>query len=518
MARSPRTSLGENLDACVDGNEWSAMRGRWLLLLVVAGCSPYDDVALIDFTAVTPERIEPGATLTLHGHGFPLGRVPSVEFDGSLSAPGAPPFKKRFTVIGEVRSESRVDVPIDSTFLAQLGRRATFDGRVTIAFRAVASKRRIFATRDVLIDFLPETSVQLRAQVEGEVAPHLDERAFGVRLSTEDSDLPGVRVVDVRPDTFASRQGVRAKDVLIRLDGVRLYSRRDFVPDPSRTESTVHLRRAGLPGLHALRWPHAATEPNAPPFDLALSLLVGVLLGWFSPARLPWHGAPPTPIRARLVEISLLAILALAARFIPFMQWTPLWIAGLAVLATGAAYVGLARRAAAGFTYGLVAIAIATWVARGSNLADIVESQGPLPIAWSAFRVPAATAALVLYLHGLGKVSDGSRPIMAIYGTAGAILGAVLFLGGWASVPPFGPVFLAIKGWVVLMLSRALRIEEQPARAVALFALGLAAFTDRLDGIGIAPLWGWLVVGFLVGLSLDAILPARTSEPVPAEG
>ena len=44
--------------------------------------------------------------------------------------------------------------------------------------------------------------------------------------------------------------------------------------------------REGLRGVHALRWPHEATERPLDPIALGLFVLLGLLLGWVSPATL----------------------------------------------------------------------------------------------------------------------------------------------------------------------------------------------------------------------------------------
>ena len=291
----------------------------------------------------------------------------------------------------------------------------------------------MFSAERVRVDFLPDTSSQLRVDsARGEQAEPADAQGFGLELSREELGTVGVRVVAVDADGLAAVQGVKSGDMLIGLDGMRLYSWRDFVPDPSRDESTVLVARDGLGGVHSLRWPHEATERPLDPVALGLFVLLGLLLGWVSPAALCLRARTSTvSLSAWLTRSSLVLVFAALLLCISALQWTTMWILGLG---TFAALFTLATRHRAGaFSFAFVVAAALTvmLLARTASISAIVAAQSPPVLRWYIFQSPASFLAFGAYLYALAAMSSRAALSASLYAAAAAVFGAALFLGGW---------------------------------------------------------------------------------------
>ena len=269
------------------------MRAAVLFGILVAGCSAHDDLALFELERVEPSEVESGETLRVVGSGFALGRTPEIVLRGIAYRPGRAPLPIERVLSGSVHSESSIEIAVDDALLEAVGGRATVDGTIWVGFRTDDDRRDIFSETRARIDFLPETSTTLR--IEGGQPQVAD--GFGVTLSKEELGTVGVRVESVQAGGLAARQGVRPGDRLIGLDGMTLYSWRDFSPDPTTSESTVYAEREGLRGTHALRWPHAVTARAREPWSVALFALLGLVLGWVSPFTLIARRSPSSVVR-----------------------------------------------------------------------------------------------------------------------------------------------------------------------------------------------------------------------------
>ncbi|MDH3818227.1 MAG: hypothetical protein OES21_06405, partial [Myxococcales bacterium] len=307
------------------------MRAAVLFVMFLAACSGYDDLALLEVDTIVPPEIEPGGTLRIHGRGFPLGRSPDIVLRGSVYRPGMRANSVNARLAGHVQSESLIEIPIEDELIEALGGRATVNGELRVGFRTADNRRDVFSVEQVRIDFLPDTSTQLRADSAREEQTERDgAQSFGLELSREELGTVGVRVVAVDPDGFAAIQGVKPEDTLVALDGMNLYSWRDFAPDPTKSESTVLVARDRLRGVHALRWPHEATERSVDPVVLGLFVLLGLLLGWVSPVTLCLRARrSKLSSSAWLIRSSLVLIFATLLLCVSALQWTTMWILGL---------------------------------------------------------------------------------------------------------------------------------------------------------------------------------------------
>jgi len=495
------------------------MRAVAFFVILFSACSGYDDLALLELETIEPREIEAGGTLRIHGHGFPLGRAPEILLRGSIYRPGVRASRIDARLAGEVRSESLIEVPIVEELIEALGGRATVDGELRVGFRAAYEHRDVFSAERVRVDFLPDTSSQLRADGirDGQASAPLGAQSFGMELSGEELGAVGVGVVSVDPDGLAASQGVKPGDTVVGLDGMSLYSRRDFLPDPSRSESTVLVTRDGLRGVHALRWPHQATERSADPIAIGLFVLLGLLLGWLSPATLCLRARPSkVSLSSWLTGSSLVLIFAALLLFVSALQWTTMWILALGTFAALFTLATRHRAGASSFAFAVIATLTVMLLARTASISLIMAAQSPSVLRWYLFQSPASFFAFAAYLHALGAVSARSNFSASIYSAAAAVLGAALFLGGWplaGSVP--GIAALVGKAAGLMIAARAVDVMPKTAAAASGLGVGLALLGFVVDLGSLFPQWSALSVGAVCALAVRALVPPLRREAAP---
>ena len=490
-------------------------------LLLLTACSGYDDLQLLELESIEPPQIEPGTTLRIHGRGFALGRPAIVELRGSVHRPGTSVSRIEVGLEGLVRSESLIEVPIGAELIDALGGRATLDGELRVAFLAADRQRHVFASEPVRLDFLPDTTTQLRSEGMHEEQSELAQaEGFGLQLSKEELGTVGVRVSRVDPGGLAARQGVEPGDTVLGLDGVSVYGWRDFAPDPSRTESTVLVSREGLRGVHALRWPHEATERARDPLSMAIFVLLGLLLGWCSPAALclrAHHLRTAAPIW--LMRASLVAAFSALMLCLPALQWTTMWILALGTFAALFALATRERTGTTSFTLAVGSTLTVMLVARTASVTEIIAAQGPEILRWFVFQSPASSIAFVAYLVSLGAVCARPRVSASLYAAPAAVLGAALFLGGWPLAGSLvGMAILSAKAAALLVAAHALEMPTRISAGLSAAGLALGVVGLSVDLGALFPQWSALAVGAFCALGARAIAPPlrRSAEPIPA--
>ncbi len=494
------------------------MRAAVFVALLLCACSGYDPLPLLEVSRIEPPEIESGGTLRIHGRGFPLGHSPDIVLRGSVYRPGVPPSALDLRLVGHVQSESLIEIPIGDELIDAVGGRATVDGELRVSFRAADDRRDVFSSERVRIDFLPDTSIQLRAaSARREPADPGVARSFGLELCREELGTVGVRVVSVEPDGLAAAQGVRPGDTLVGLDGISLYSWRDFIPDPRRNESTVLAVRDGLRGVHALRWPHEATEQVVDPIAIALFVSLGLVLGWMSPLLTSYARTSTLSLSAWLTRASLLMTFAALLVLIPEIQWTTMWILGLG---TFAALLTLAIGHRVGVSSFVLAVAGSLTVmvlSRTASIPAIVEAQSTPGSGWYLLQSPASFLALGGYLYALGAVRSAGAFPASLYAAAAAVLGATLFLGGSSlTASAAGIASLAVKAAALLILAQGFELPRNTAAICSGLGLGLALLGLVVDFGGLFPLWSAVAIGWLCAVSLRALLPPLRRESAPA--
>lgn len=495
------------------------MRAAAFFAILLSACSAYDDLALLEVERVEPSEIETGGTLRIHGSGFPLGHTPDVLLHGSVYRPGM----RRSTVdahlSGLVESESLIEIPVGEELIGALGGRATFDGELRVGFQTADAHRDVFAAQRVRIDFLPDTSTQLLSESGREARPESSAaQSFGVELSREELGTVGVRVVSVEPDSLAAIQGVEANDVLVGLDGWSLYGWRDFAPDPSKTESSVLVAREGLRGVHSLRWPHEATERPIDPLALGIFVLVGLLLGWFSPGVLCLRPKPSKlSLAAWLIRSSLVLTLATVLLNVSAFQWTSVWILALGTFAALFTLANRQRSGALSFAFSVVATLTVMLLARSASMSAIIAEQGPWTLRWYLLQTPASFLAFGAYLHAVGMVSPRASLTASLYSSAAAVLGAILFLGGWPIAGSVaGIAVLAAKSAAIMLASLGFSMNPKSASACAALGLGLATLGLFVNLGAFFPDWSALAAGLVCAIALRALAPPLRRESAPA--
>lgn len=499
------------------------MRAAVLCLALLNACGAYDDLPLLEVGHVEPSEVEPGGALRIHGRGFPLGREPEIALRGFAYRPGSKKVEFEARLTGVVQSESLIEIPFDAPFLDALGGRATVDGELRVAFPAADGHREVFASQRVRIDFLPDTPTELRARSirqERTSTEPIIARAFGLELSREELGTVGVGVISVDAGSLAAKQGVRPGDTVVGLDGLRIYSWRDFVPDPSTSESTVFLTRDGLRGVHALRWPHEVTERSIDRIDLAFFVFLGLILGWVSPAalgiRMRFSSVAWT---AWMTRSSLALVFAALLITVSSLQWATMWILALGTFAALFTLATKDRAGGSSFALAVVSTLTVMSLARTAHIPVIVAAQNPPFLHWYLFQSPASFLAFAVYLHALGAVSNSSRLSASLYGAAAAVLAAVLFLGGMhtQSVGQ-GIGLLFVKALAVLVAAQGFQLDPKAAATMSALGLALAAVDFSVDLDAVFPQWSALVVGCICVLAARALVPRLrpTSSPVSA--
>lgn len=497
------------------------MRAALLSLVLLTACHGYDDLALLDVERIEPPEIEPGTTLRIRGSGFPLGRDPSIQLRGRSYRPGLAPRSIEASLPGVVRSESLIEVPVTAELIDAIGGRVTLDGELRVAFPASDGRRDVFSAERVRLDLLPDTEMQLRAEGTAEEADRQSPAAeFGVRLSREELGSAGVRVQSVLPGSLAERQGMKSGDTVVELDGLSVYSWRDFAPDPSRTESKVVVARQGLPAAHALRWPHEATERSGGPLALLVFSFVGLLLGWASPIALSLARAPVrSPARAWLVRAALIAAFSLLMLVVSSLHWITMWILVLGTFAALFALVTRERTATIAFAVMLGAALSVMLLAASASIPEVVAAQGPGIVRWYLLQSPVSFLAFGAYLCATTAIARSSRLSASLYVSAAAVLGAVLFLGGWPlGAPLLGSAIIAGKAILILLAAGALDPRTELGVVLCGSAVALALVDWMVDLGALFPQWSALAMGLLTALGTRAVVPAlrKPSSPVPA--
>jgi hypothetical protein len=377
----------------------------------------------------------------------------------------------------------------------------------------------VFSSERVRVDFLPDTSTQLRADsVREEQTEPAGTPSFGLELSREELGTVGVRVLTVDPDGLAAIQGVKPGDTLVGLDGMSLYSRRDFVPDPSRNESIVFVARDGLRGVHALRWPHEATERAADPIALGLFVLVGLMLGWLSPAVLCLRAKPSkVSLPVWLTRSSLVLVFAALLLCVSALQWTTMWILGLGTLAALFTLAARHRAGASSFAFAVTATLTVMLLARTASIAAIVAAQSPPVLRWYLFQSPASFLAFCGYLYALGTVSSAARLSASLYSAAAAVLGATLFLGGWPLAGSIAGIAVLVgKAAAIMVAAQAFDMSAKTAATYSGLGLGLALVALFNDIGTLFPQWSALAVGCVCAVAARALIPPLRRESAPA--
>ncbi len=503
------------------------------LALCLFGCARAPDAELLEITHVGPSRLALGQRLHIEGRGFPAGDAGILRFEGRRRNPGERMEEVAHEVPVRAGHDGAVRVPVTRALLRAMGGRATFRGRLRLAFPKAHGGGRVFGVAtDVVLDFLPPTGEDLALDLARDRRGRRVADRLGLAFDDEERFEGGLLVTEVDAPGVASRLGLAPGDRLVAMDGLRLYSLGDLVPPPGIEATVVEIRRPGADVPATVTLPLLVASDLPTPAQLGWVAVIGVLLfllAFVAPTARVTAGLARTPPpsdegtlawlffarasvpdrRARLVRAILVGLGALAMT----SAFAGVALAGRAfesdfgvgVLLTSSLALRLTARimddaplelslkilavAVIGAPLSIAVVCVCLLVGTG-HLGHIHDAQGGLPFRWLVFHHPIAFGLFPVFAAtALGHVQTGTR----VAGIAArghllvvSCLGAALFLGGWN--PPFPDAPYAV-AWGVA------------AFAAKCWAFIFAGLWARRMGPGAgAGVWKWAVPIALVGL------------------
>lgn len=474
-----------------------------LFALFFSGCAEQKTPDLLQVTEVGPGALEADSEVKISGSGFPENRRGTLLLEGVAHTPARPPRRVAWEL--PLVSESRTSLVVrpGSRRLRELTEGAphvTFRGSARVHFSPLMEGRPPLRGKkdSVVLDlFVPASGVQ-----ENSLAFY---EYLGIELGAD------LVVRELVKDSIADQAGLRVGDRLHSLDGVRLDSLRDFLPQAQARTSAIEFTRVGFSDV-------GQVQIDRTDFQLlesgmaarALSILAGVALALIWAARPPrfllWlFGDKTRARRGRAVWLSDIGqrsqILAYPLFLLTVLGFWGLMelggdeILGLALLGSlaagalllcGAAFILGGKRSGnlGGFTLlgafsatflralVLVPIIVAT-VSRASEvgslgLVEIAHEQGVWPNEWALVRSPVTFVLAVSYLVALLPLSGRRAPLEGHRAAqdGGLILGRC---AEWA-----GQLVL-ICLWVVLFFGRNESGSDQIVVGGTLLSLKVAA-------------------------------------------
>ena len=150
-------------------------------------------------------------------------------------------------------------------------------------------------------------------------------------------------------------------------------------------------------------------------------------------------------------------------------------------------------------------------------MSAIIAEQGPWTLRWYLLQTPASFLAFGAYLHAVGMVSPRASLTASLYSSAAAVLGAILFLGGWPIAGSVaGIAVLAAKSAAIMLASLGFSMNPKSASACAALGLGLATLGLFVNLGAFFPDWSALAAGLVCAIALRALAPPLRRESAPA--
>lgn len=250
-----------------------------ILVQFIVGCADPKTPDLLEVTGLGPQTVEPNSEIRIEGSGFPENRSGKLTLTGVAHTPARPPREVEWVL--PLVADSRATIVLrpalhDLQELTEGAAHVTFRGNARVSFPPVVEGRPPLrgSKTDLVLDlFLPEASAT-------------DPKPFLTFVGLDLTDDLVVR--DVTRDGVADRSGLQVGDRLHVLDGVRLDSPRDFLPQARAKTSVVTFSRKGFRGNAEVQLPH-------PGFQLldhavaarAIAIALGICLA------LLWSARPP---------------------------------------------------------------------------------------------------------------------------------------------------------------------------------------------------------------------------------
>lgn len=204
------------------------------LLILGSGCARRAVPDLLEIDHIGPSTLESGTEVTISGNGFPEGRSGTLRLEGRLHTPArrARSVAWSFPLVADSQGELTFQLRgRDLDERLEGAAHATFRGDARVEFEPSKKGRPPLSgsKQDLVLDFFGSSRTQ-----------SLDETFtayLGIKVDDE------LQLADVAPNGIAARAGLQVNDTLLVLDGVRLDSARDLLPEAASYTSTLEARR-----------------------------------------------------------------------------------------------------------------------------------------------------------------------------------------------------------------------------------------------------------------------------------
>lgn len=424
-----------------------------LLVLALTGCVREGSPQLIQVLELAPHEAEVGDRITIIGAGFPQGRAAHLAFRGTLLRPGERPIDDAEIVAeATVKNAQQIELAfteaLQALFCGPTGEAAhtTFAGELEVAFSAASPGAPPIAATLYKVELdvrppPPRAAVAKAQEEEGERAL----RFLGIVVSPELPPSGGLAIEKVEAGSRADMGGVVAGDVLVKLDGVRVASKRDVVPAPGAQSIAIAVRRGNDPREQMKQVAIDGFRSTAPAellgAAIVLALATAIVLLFFAPsARTSWiernlAGRLRELVAARVVPVdgafwivgAAVSALLLVAPFSQFRGVAALDVGiaflvlvsalSTAALVTGGGGARWTFRGTASTLWRIFSGHVAAGVAvvgmivvSGSlRVQDIVRAQGGAPWDWYALRSPITLALFAAFAVGVFAQGDDAE-------------------------------------------------------------------------------------------------------------
>jgi len=210
-----------------------------LLLILGSGCARRATPDLLEIDELGPSTLESGTEVTIIGKGFPEGRAGTLRLQGRLHTPARRARSVDWTFPLLANSPGELSFELRERGLDERlegAAHATFRGDARVEFEAIKKGRPVLAgaKQDLVLDFFSSATSDTR------------DDSFTTFLGIQVDDA--LRVTDVTPQGIAESAGLQVNDTLLVLDGVRLDSVHDLLPEAASHTSTLEARRPDASG------------------------------------------------------------------------------------------------------------------------------------------------------------------------------------------------------------------------------------------------------------------------------
>ena len=457
-----------------------------ITLLILSACSDTPSVPpLAEIEHISPEAVEPGDVLRIHGTGFVEGTVDLV-LDGTLKPLGPrPPEHRKLRLNGTAVSETDIEIPLSSAAVRKLvDEPMIFDGHMLINFPISAKAVRIFAEKEgVHLEITPGgAGVAAQAQKTRDAEALL--AALGIRLASA-KEVDGLVVAEVNTDSPAESAGIEFGDRLLAVDNRALSSISDLASTALDRRHTVDIvTRQGVMKKVSTA-PANATTLDADEFLAVLlsAAALGLFLAFVAPStrrRTYVSESGPDPFtRAFGIAVISMFLCLVPAVALFLYGGAFLWILLFGAHAAGVIMVYLkAPKRRWSTLLQLVVVPVLAAAAAGLSSAvspaEIVAAQQQDTMGANILRSPfslllGAVTLFVLRPSAREKEQDSFAALFAWVSAAAAASALTLsLLGGWSLLggsltPADGALGTAlaclafpIKTWLVIIAARKL--------------------------------------------------------------